>query len=264
MINRSAKKSLGQHFLTDQNLLRLITEFAKISQQDTVIEIGPGRGSLTKILTSKAYRVIAVEIDNDLIEPLKNLACPNLEIIEADARVIDPEHLLTDTRKYTLVGNLPYYAAMPIIRNFFESNCRPVRSVFLLQKEVAQQVCARPGSHSLASISVQIFGTPRICKIVKPGSFTPAPKVTSAIVAIDSHDQYLSQIDNIPLFFRLLRAGFAAPRKQLRNSLCLGLSLENETIEELLMLSRINYQRRAETLEIQEWINLFKLWKETF
>ncbi|MBI68089.1 MAG: ribosomal RNA small subunit methyltransferase A [Chloroflexi bacterium] len=262
MFHRSPKKSLGQHFLTDRNLLAVIADAASISSVDTVIEIGPGRGSLTGVLATRANRVIAIELDSELIEPLKSLEFPNVKIVEGDARAANPDDLLGECSSYKLVGNLPYYAALPIIRSFFESTCRPSQSVFLLQKEVAMQICASPGSYSLASLGVQIFGDPRICKIVKPGSFSPAPKVTSAIVAIESHDHYINRIPNIPLFFKLLRAGFAAPRKQLRNSIALGLSIENKMSEDLLSLASINYQRRAETLSIEEWINLYNYWRE--
>lgn len=262
LFNHSAKKYLGQHFLTDRNLLSIIADSAEVSSEDTVIEIGPGRGSLTEVLAARAKKIISIEFDTELIEPLKNLAYSNVQIIEADARVVNPIELLGDCGTYKLVGNLPYYAAMPIIRSFFESTCRPSRSVFLIQKEVALQICASPGSYSLASLGIQIFGTPKICKIVKPGSFTPAPKVMSAIVAVQSHDRYINQIENIPLFFKLVRAGFFAPRKQIRNSIAMGLSIGNSKADELLSLASINFQRRAETLEIEEWINLFNFWRE--
>lgn len=255
------KKSLGQHFLTDRNILAGVADAAGVGSGDTVIEVGPGRGSLTQVLAGRATRVVAVELDAALAQALRALAPSNVEVIEADAREAEPVALLGDCRPYALVGNLPYYAALPILRRFLESECRPQRAAILVQREVAQQLCATPGAMSLASLGVQVYGSPRIVRIVRPGSFDPPPKVTSAIVAIDVYDELAAGIDDSRAFFTLARAGFSAPRKQLRNALAGGLSVAPDQAEALLASGGIDPKRRAETLAVAEWAALYRAWR---
>lgn len=181
--------------------------------------------------------------------------------MEADARVADPAALLDGCVPYKMLGNLPYYAAMPILRRFLESKCRPERAAVLVQREVAEQMCAQPGAMSLVSLAVQLFGSARIARIVRPGSFTPPPKVTSAVVAIMLYDGPAEGVDDVERFFVLARAGFSAPRKQLRNALSRGLGASPDEAERLLAAAGIEASRRAQTLSMAEWASLYRAWR---
>ena len=197
-----------------------------------------------------------------LADELAGRAPANVRVVTADARAALPQDLLGGCRRYKLVGNLPYYAAMPILRAFLESACPPARAAVLLQREVAAQVCARPGSMSLVSLGVQLFGSPRITRLVRPGSFHPPPKVTSAVVAIAVHGAPAEGVDDAGRFFTLARAGFSAPRKQLRNALGAGLGIGAGAASALLDRGGIDPQRRPATLSMAEWGALYRAWRE--
>jgi 16S rRNA (adenine1518-N6/adenine1519-N6)-dimethyltransferase len=255
------RKALGQHFLSDRNILAAIADAASVGSADLVVEVGPGTGSLTEVLAARARHVIAVELDAALAGELAGRMLANVEIHTADARRVDVEALLGGCSSYKLLGNLPYYAAMPILRRFLESRCRPQEAVVLLQREVAQQVCATPGRMSLASLAVQLYGTPRIVRWVRPGAFRPPPKVTSAVVHIEVRDSLAEGVDDAEGFFRVARAGFSAPRKQLRNALAQGLAVVSSVAEALLAKAGIDPRRRAETLSLAEWAGLHRAWR---
>ncbi|MEX2599194.1 MAG: 16S rRNA (adenine(1518)-N(6)/adenine(1519)-N(6))-dimethyltransferase RsmA [Dehalococcoidia bacterium] len=260
-MQHSPKKSLGQHFLTDRNILGAVADAAEVGPGDTVIEIGPGRGTLTRVLAGRSRQVIALEMDADLIQNLKAEMPANVDVRQADAREASPAEVLGECRPYKLVGNLPYYAALPILRVFLESDCRPQAAAVLVQREVADQMCAKPGDMSLVSLAVQVFGEPRLVRLVRPGAFHPPPKVTSAVVGIRVFDQPAEGIDDTAAFFRLARAGFSAPRKQLRNALANGLSVRGSEAEALLTGAGIDPVRRAETLSVEEWARLYRVWR---
>ena len=253
-----AKKSLGQHFLRDRNILEAIADAASVTVDDVVIEVGPGPGTLTDVLAERAGRVEAIELDSALAATLRDRAPANVHVHEADAREVNIESLLGGCMPYKLLGNLPYYAAMPILRRFLEGACKPQQAVVMVQREVAHQVCAPDGDKSLLSIAVQVYGSPSIVRLVRPGSFTPPPKVTSAIVRINVFDKPTEGIDDPNAFFIVVRAGFSAPRKQLRNSLANGLNIPGDTAEALLTIAGIDPKRRAETLSLAEWASLYK------
>ena len=255
------RKSLGQHFLTDRNILNAIADAAEVGSGDAVIEVGPGRGSLTMVLAERARRVVAVEMDGALARLLTAAAPSNVIVVEGDARSADPAVLLGGCGPYKMVGNLPYYAAMPILRRFLESECRPQQAAALVQREVAEQMCAGPGAMSLVSLAVQLFGSARIARTVRPGSFTPPPKVTSAVVAITLYDGMAEGVDDAKRFFVLARAGFSAPRKQLRNALSGGLNVPPEEAGRLLAAADIEASRRAQTLSMAEWAALYRVWR---
>ena len=255
------RKSLGQHFLTDRNILGAIADAAEVGSGDTIIEVGPGRGSLTAVLAERARRVVAVELDSALARSLAADVPSNVEVVEADARAADPAALLGGCVPYKMLGNLPYYAAMPILRRFLESECRPERTAVLVQREVAEQMCATPGAMSLVSLAVQLYGSVRIARVVRPGSFTPPPKVTSAVVGITLHNGLAEGIDDAERFFALARAGFSAPRKQLRNALSGGLKVTPDEAERLLAEAGIEASRRAQTLSLAEWASLYRAWR---
>lgn len=255
------RKSLGQHFLTDRNILNAIADAAEVGLDDTVIEVGPGRGSLTSVLSERARRVVVVELDAALAGALAESAPPNVRVAQGDARESDPAALLGGCAPYKMLGNLPYYAALPILRTFLESACPPSRAAILVQKEVAEQLCAEPGAMSLASLAVQLYAQARIVRIVRPGSFNPPPKVTSAVAAIATRSALPDGIDDAARFFTLARAGFSAPRKQLRNALSGGLGIPPADAEALLSAAGVEASRRAQTLAVEEWASLYRAWR---
>ncbi|MEK9659364.1 MAG: 16S rRNA (adenine(1518)-N(6)/adenine(1519)-N(6))-dimethyltransferase RsmA [Chloroflexota bacterium] len=255
------KKRLGQHFLTDRNILAAVADALGVGPDDTVVEVGPGRGSLTDVLAERAGRVVAVELDAELVPHLRESLPANVSVVQADARATAPAQVLGGCSPYLMAGNLPYYAALPILRTFLESECPPMRAAFLVQREVAENICAAPGAMGLASLGVQLFGSPRIVRLVRPGSFSPPPKVTSALVAVEVYERPAEGVDDTPAFFRLARAAFSAPRKQLRNTLAGGLSIPPAQAEALLKVAGIDPTRRAETLALAEWGALYRAWR---
>ena len=255
------RKALGQHFLGDHNILASIADAAAIGPGEMVVEVGPGTGSLTEVLAARAGRVLAVELDSGLAATLRPRLPANVELHIADARQVNIEELLGGCAPYKLVGNLPYYAAMPILRHFLEGPCKPQVAVVLLQREVAQQVCAGPGRMSLASLAVQLYGLPRVVRWVRPGAFHPPPKVTSAVVHIRVYGKPAEGVDDAEGFFRVARAGFSAPRKQLRNALAQGLAVSPSVAVGLLARAGIDPRRRAETLSMAEWARLQRAWR---
>jgi 16S rRNA (adenine1518-N6/adenine1519-N6)-dimethyltransferase len=248
-------KIRGQHFLVRQSVLQRIVEASDLDPDDCVIEIGPGLGVLTRELASRVRRVLAVEVDEVLVATLKRefANLPNVTVLHADARNLDIESVLGEESKYKVVANLPYYAANPIIRRFLETTRKPDSLVVMLQREVAKVMVAVPGSMSLLSVAVQFYGSPSIVITVPPASFHPVPKVTSAVVHIRVYPRTELPFDDTEAFFRLVRAGFSAPRKQLRNSLAVGLGASSYESEEVLVKAGIDHRRRAETLSLDEW-----------
>lgn len=254
-----AKKGLGQHFLVDDGVLRSIIEAAELSPDDLVVEVGPGLGILTEELAKRAAKVIAIEVDSKLASALSQSLshCSNLTIINADVLQVTLKELVRADLGYKVVANLPYYIASPVLRHFLEASVRPQRMVIMVQKEVAQSIAAAPGKMSILSIAVQLYGKPTIVAYVPARSFYPAPKVDSAILSIDVYQQPIADVEDVARFFQLVRAGFSAPRKQLRNALALGLSLPPESAAALLNRAQISPKRRAETLTIEEWTKVY-------
>ncbi|MBI4312124.1 MAG: ribosomal RNA small subunit methyltransferase A [Chloroflexi bacterium] len=252
-----AKKGLGQNFLVGQDVVRTILTAAEVSRGDTIVEVGPGLGILTQELVAAAGKVIAVEMDRELARVLADdLAdAGNLTVVAEDAREADVSGL-TGGASYKLVANLPYYAASPILRHFLESERPPVLAVIMVQREVARNMTAKPGEMSLMSVGVQLYGSPRIVGYVPPSAFYPQPKVTSAVVRIDVYPNPAVDLDDRGHFFDVVRAGFSAPRKQLRNALSGGLGVPTEEALALLSASGIDPQRRAESLSLEEWRTL--------
>ena len=255
------KKSLGQNFLVDPNGLEKVIQAAGIGADDTVLEIGAGLGSLTLLLAQSARRVVAVEIDRNLIPPLKNVlsACENVQIVEGDVLNLPLDELLPGDG-YLVVANIPYYISSAIIRRLLEAEKRPARMVLTVQQEVAERICARDGKLSLLALSVQVFGAPRIAARIPAGCFYPVPDVDSAVLTIALYPQPLIALDALDAFFKLAHAGFSQKRKTLRNALSAGLGLPAGEIEKLLGTAEIDPQRRAETLSIVEWGRLVAAW----
>ncbi len=258
-----ADKRLGQNFLEDPFALERIVQAAEIQAGETVLEIGAGLGSLTRYLAVRARRVVAVELDERLLPPLNAVLAPypNVQVIHGDILELSPGALTAGSR-YAVVANIPYYITSAIIRHLLDpsespgSNQRPRRTVLTIQHEVAERICALPGDLSLLALSVQVYGEPRLVQRIPAGAFYPAPKVDSAILAIDTRATPLIPDDQLEFFFLAARAGFSQKRKTLRNSLSAGLRLSPAATEKALERAGIDPRRRAETLSIPEWVKI--------
>jgi 16S rRNA (adenine1518-N6/adenine1519-N6)-dimethyltransferase len=261
-----AKKSLGQHFLIDRSVLQQIISAADIGPGDIVIEVGSGLGVLTVELAKRASRVIAVEVDAKLASALlqRLTSLHNVNVVNADILQTTPATLLRNAEvisapHYKVVANLPYYVASPVLRHFLESPVQPSQMVVMVQKEVGEAIAAMSGKMSLLAVSVQFYGKPVIVAHVSSRSFYPPPKVDSTILRIDLYEQPEVEVADVDGFFAVVRAGFSAPRKQLRNSLAQGLGISTLETMTLLEGAGINPQRRAETLSVQEWAEIYEV-----
>ncbi len=265
-----ARKGLGQHFLIDEEVLKLITSAAELTPTDIVMEIGPGLGVLTKELARQAGWVITIELDSKLAAILKQplAAFNNVTIINEDILQIDPEVLFKEQREifsptiaspfsYKVVANLPYYITSLVLRHFLEASLKPQIMVVMVQKEVAEAIVAEPGQMSVLSVSVQFYGQPKIISYVPARCFYPAPEVDSAILRVTLYAKPVVDVTDATSFFRLVRAGFTTPRKQICNSLTQGLGLPKAEVLSLLEKANIVLQRRAETLTLNEWAQLW-------
>ncbi len=258
-----AKKSLGQNFLVDRRVVSRIVSAADLSPDDIALEIGPGRGILTRSLAERAASLTAVELDDHLADALTDefASQPHVRIVHADAREADISSLVPQDAPYKLIANLPYYAAQPIIRRFLEAEHKPALMVIMVQREVARNMTAKPGDMSILSVATQLYGKPRIVASVPSRAFRPAPKVTSAIVRIDVYPHPALALDSIDAFFTLVRAGFSAPRKQVHNCLQQGLSIPRDEAETMLAEAGIDPRRRPQTLSLDDWGNLYAAWR---
>ena len=255
----SPRKRLGQNFLVGTGVVNMIVRAADIKPNETIVEVGPGLGILTRELVKKAGRVVAVEMDKEIAEVLeREVRTANLEVLSADAREVGVKEI-TNAMPYKLVANLPYYAASPILRHFLESEWPPVLAVIMVQREVAKQMVAQPGEMSLVSVGVQIYGKPAIVGSVPSSAFYPKPKVTSAVVRIQLDARPSLNIANTKAFFKVVRAGFSAPRKQMRHSLAQGLEVPPEEALKHLNTAGIDPRARAETLSLEQWTALYRV-----
>jgi 16S rRNA (adenine1518-N6/adenine1519-N6)-dimethyltransferase len=255
------KKSLGQNFLVDPGALAQIAAAADLGRDDAVVEVGAGLGTLTRLLAEQAGQVVAVELDDRLIEVLREQLADldNVEILHADIlRISELRAFGTPLAHlgYKVVGNLPYYITSAVLRRFLEAGPRPRLMVVTVQREVAERIVAAPGEMSLLAVSVRFYGQPRIVARIRAGAFYPPPQVDSAVVRIDAGRQpavVLGEGIGEKDFFRVVRAGFGQKRKTLRNSLSAGLALPPARVEELLARAGVDPRRRAETLSLEEW-----------
>ena len=256
------RKSLGQHFLADARIANRIVAAAQLDADATVLEIGPGAGILTRRMVQQAGRVIAVELDSNLAGQLpQRLDYPaNLTVINSDARTLDIAAAVNPAASYKVVANLPYYAATPIIRRFLESALPPSLLVVMVQREVADAMCAAPGAMSLLSVATQFYAAASVVAQVPPRSFRPPPKVASTAVKLMVRAAPAVSVADRDAFFALVRAGFAAPRKQLRNSLLLGSGSTPDAVGAALDAAGLDGQRRPATLSLSEWAALDAVW----
>ena len=260
MLNRhhlDPRKGLGQNFLVDHKVLEKIVSSAEISAEDSVLEIGAGLGSLTRLLAAEAKEVKAVEIDHRMIAVLKEVVgkYANVEVIQGDILALDPGQLV-GRPGYVVVANIPYYITSAIIRHLLEREVKPARLVLTMQQEVAERICAEPGELSLLALSVQVYGRPTISGIIPAAAFYPVPSVDSATLRVDMYPQPLFNDRQRGKFFTLIKMGFAQKRKMLRNTLAAGLHIPSEEAAVYLMAAGIDPGRRAQTLSLVEWKTL--------
>lgn len=261
------KKSLGQNFLRDPKILKKIADFARIDKGDTVVEVGPGEGTLTSLLLNQAGKVIAIEKDEELAVLLKEKF--REEILDGKLEIIVEDILNYELRimNYVLVGNIPYNITGALFRRFLERTNPPKSITFVIQREVAERILARDGKESILSISIKAYGKPEYGGLIKAGSFYPAPKVDSAIISIrditkQKFEEITHSLTNVwPLsynkreeiekrFFEILRLGFAHKRKLLIKNLRISKTFFEKC--------QIPEKARAEDLKVADWITLTK------
>jgi 16S rRNA (adenine1518-N6/adenine1519-N6)-dimethyltransferase len=254
-------KGLGQNFLVDESVPPKILAAAAIGPDDAVIEIGPGVGVLTLRMAPVVRKLTAVELDRRLYPYLHQAlaAYPGARLVEGDALEFKPAEL--EPEPYKLVANIPYYITSAILRHFLESDHRPLKTVLMVQKEVAQRIVAQPPDMSLLAVSVQFYGRPEIWSYVPAGAFFPPPKVDSAVLLIETYlpgEQPCPGVDEAR-FFGVVRAGFSQKRKQIANSLAAGLApeLDKSQVQAALAAAGIESSRRAESLTLKEWAALY-------
>lgn len=253
------KKSLGQHWLTNRDVLARIADEAHITAEDTVLEIGPGLGTLTSELLRRAKNVVAVELDDDLAAKLPGqFPGTALEVIHQDILTFD---LRTIPEKYIVVANVPYYITSKIVQMLMTATNPPKTIVLLIQKEVAERLAAEPGDMSILAVSAQVYAEVRLGDVVPAELFTPPPKVDSQVVILEMFDTSRVAADDIKLFFRIVKAGFSAKRKKLRSSMSSGLQISKQAAEALLTEAHINPDDRAEELSIDDWRRLVAVYR---
>lgn len=250
-------KALGQHWLHDRDILAVIAESAEILPTDTVLEIGPGLGTLTSQLLKRAKNVVAVEFDSDLAQKLPaQFPGKNLQVVNEDILKYDLGSLPND---YKVVANIPYYITGKILQQLLIAKNKPSVAVLLVQKEVAERLAAKSGQMSILSISAQVFAEVKLGEVIKAEMFTPPPKVDSQVIILKMRNSPLLTDVNQPDFFKVVKAGFSEKRKKLRSSLSGGLGISKNEAEEVLKQANINPNDRAENLNIDDFIRLTKV-----
>ena len=256
--NIRPNKLMGQNFLINPRVLQKIIETADL-KNDIVLEVGPGLGTLTQELAKKAKKVIAVEKDKQMNEVLKETLkdFKNVEIIEGDIlKILKQKPSILKSSKYKVVANIPYYLTSPLIRMLLESANPPEEIILMIQKEVAQRITAQPPKMNLLAVSIQFYAQPKTISYVSKASFWPEPKVDSAIIKI-SNIEKIKEIDQ-ERFFKIIKAGFSSPRKQLANNLSEKLKIDKGEIKSALAKCGLNPQARAESLRIENWEKLLQ------
>lgn len=262
----SFKKSLGQNFLVDTNILHNIVDEADLTKKKGAIEIGPGIGALTEQLGRAAGKVMAIEIDQRLLPILQDTLSPfdNIEVVHGDVLELDLRSLITEklagVEKLSVVANLPYYVTTPILMKLLEERLPLENIVVMIQKEVAERIAAKPGTKDYGSLSVaaQFYAETEVAMIVPASVFIPRPNVDSAVIRLKVRDRPQVEVDDQDVFFRVVRCSFAQRRKTLLNNLMNGLFLKTQKDEVIQMLSDIGIEptRRGETLSIEEFARL--------
>ena len=254
-----ANKKLGQNFLINESIIYDIVKKANVTKEDVVIEIGPGLGSLTKELINNAKKVIAIELDPNMIDILKSRfgIFDNFEVIYGDVLKIDLEELIKGYDSVKVVANLPYYITTPIIMKLLEDKLKIKSITVMVQKEVGERICAthKDKEYGAITVSVQYYSEPQIIIDVTKENFLPAPEVDSCVIRLDMREKPLVSLKDEKLFFRLVKGAFTQRRKTINNSLtCSGKSKE-EIIAALNKLG-IDSKLRAENLSIQQYADI--------
>ena len=249
------KKSLGQNWLKDRDILLDIADSASVEDADVVLEIGPGLGTLTSALFKFFEKVIAVELDDRLAENLpKSFPGKNLEVVHKDVLSLDLNELDLP-EKYVVAGNIPYYITSPIIQKFLHVEHKPEKIVLLMQKEVADRLAAKPGDYSILGLSAQIYAKVTAGSIVGREFFTPPPKVDSRVVILEPLAKPLANESAMAL----IKLGFIAPRKKLITNLIVGTKLPREELADYFAKAQISENARPADLAIPQWVELEKL-----
>ena len=248
--------------MTDRRYLDRIVSACEFGELDTVVEVGAGTGILTERLAERATRLIALEVDVGLAGRLRERfeSRKNVTVAEADVLAVSPEEVLKvggGGAPYAVVGNLPYYIGTAIVRRFLEARLKPQWMIVMLQAEVGESIAAGPGAMSYLSVQMQLDAAARVLFYVPPRAFKPAPKVRSAVVRLDMRDGPAVEVDDREAFLALVRAGFAAPRKQLRNSLAVGLRVKGMEADRVLAEAGLQGSRRPAELSLGEWRALY-------
>ena len=256
------RKSLGQHWLTDRAALRRIAVAAQVTDEETVIEVGAGTGLLTGLLAERARRLIAVEVDEGLASRLSErfAADDHVSVLHRDVLATTPEELLVaggGRMPYVVVGNLPYFIGTPIVRRFLEATARPRRLIVTLQAEVAESIAASPGRMGYLSVEMQTLASAKVLFYLPPKAFKPPPKVRSAVVRLDVLEASEAEVDDREAFLALVRAGFAAPRKRLRNSLAIGLRVAASEAGGILSDADVDAEQRPAMLTLPDWQSVY-------
>ncbi len=255
--NITPKKSLGQNFLFDENVLARIVDTAVLSTEDVILEIGPGLGSLTQLIAPQVKAVVAVELDDRFLPILHSQLAPfdNVTLIHGDILTQTPNLLFSEA--YKVVANVPYYITGAILRHLLSAQQKPTMLVLTVQKEVAERMSAQPPKMSLLAVSTQFYGRTQQVATLKAGAFWPRPDVDSAVVQINLHPEPLLPFAEEKAFFRIVKMGFSQKRKQLQNNLR-QLGMNREEVMSLLESAQVNGRRRAQTLTVEEWINIYQ------
>lgn len=250
-------KRLGQHFMVDPRALKQVVAAAELGGSETVLEVGPGLGSLTRALAIEAGRVIAVELDPRLLPPLREVlhGLSSVEIVIGDILEMDLKATVGEG-PYLVVANIPYNITSTLIRHFLESMTAPQRMVLTIQREVAERVIAGPGQMSLLALGVRVYGTPTIRARIPARAFYPRPQVDSAVLRVDVHDQPTLDGKLLDPVFRLAKAGFGQRRKMLKNTLATGLDCSAAEAAELLAEAGIGARARPQELDVGDWARL--------
>lgn len=270
------KKYLGQNFIVNDKTMEKMTEAAGLEIEDNVLEIGSGIGNLTREIAKKANKVLAVEKDKELVETSQELLSgyKNVKIVTNNVLKDDKisSQVLSNLRefckpselKYKIIANLPYYISSPVVRKFLETSYSPSSMTLMLQKEVAERICAQPPHMNFLALWVQFYGSANIVKSIKKGNFWPVPRVEHAIVNIFPKNYSHSKQINREELFKIIEAGFSNPRKKVKNNLKKHLFQKEEDIAlQTIEKAGIKGDRRPETLSLEEWIEIYKQMKKS-
>jgi 16S rRNA (adenine1518-N6/adenine1519-N6)-dimethyltransferase len=249
------KKHLGQHWLIDVYYLNLIAEAAEIGPEDTVLEIGPGSGNLTRVLIPQAKEVIAVEIDEELVERLIKLNHPKLKILNQDILKFNLNQMPPG---YKIVANIPYYLTSKLIRQIGDASNKPKLAVLLVQKEIAERLSALPGNLSILGVTCQYFWDVEKLDIISADKFYPPPKVDSQVVRLTPIESLPLNLEEEKKLFQLVKIGFSSKRKTLSNNIASGYKLDKDQVNNLLVSSGLETMIRPQELSLDQWIDLLQ------